>query len=162
MPDDDPTVTDRIWSFADRMDPCMLVTQDGGQARVRPVFARVRREEGRIYILTDISGDKLGQIEACPQVAIAFSDARANDYVVIRGEAAISRDQAKIDEVWRVSDETFWSTPENPDLRLITVTPRDAELWDGSHMLVAGVKVLAERLAGVKVQLVENARVEQI
>ena len=159
---DDPTVIDRIWSFADRMDPCMLVTRDGEGTCVRPVFARVRRDEGRIYVLTDTSGAKLAQIAACAQVTLAFSDPRANDYVVICGEATVSRDRDKIAEVWRLSDETFWKSPDNPDLRLITVEPRDAELWDGSNLLVTGAKVLAERLVGVKTQLVENAKAEQI
>ena len=159
---DDPSVIDRIWSFADRMDPCMLVTRDGEDTRARPVYARVRRDEGRIYILTDTSGDKLDQIAARPEVTLAFSDPRANDYVVIAGVATISRDREKIAEVWRVTDASFWKDPDNPELRLIAVEPRDAELWDGSNLLVSGAKVLAERLVGAKTQLVENARVERI
>lgn len=173
MPADKPTektddkpaeadVIDRIWTLAERMDPCLLVTLDAGFPRARPVFARVRRDEGRIYILTDVSGDKLDQIVDCARIALAFADTRANHYVVISGEATISDDRAGIAEVWRGSDEVFWQTPENPDLRLITVAPADAELWDGDHVLVTGAKVLAERLAGIKVQLVENAKVDQI
>jgi general stress protein 26 len=166
MPEDstveDSTVVDRIWSFADRMDPCMLITRDGDEACVRPVYARVRRDEGRIYILTDTSGGKLDQIAARPQVTLAFSDPRANDYVVISGSATVSRDREKIAEVWRASDASFWESADNPDLRLIAVEPRDAELWDGSNLLVSGAKILAERLVGVKAQLVENAKVERI
>ena len=162
MADTDREITDRIWKIADRIDPCLLVTRDGDRARVRPVYARVRREEGLIYILTDTGGGKIEQIEAHPEVALSFADIRANDYVVIEGEARVSNDRAKIDELWRFSDESFWETPDNPDLRLIVVTPKGAELWDGSNWLVTGAKVLAERVAGAEVELVENARVGQI
>ena len=44
----DPDVTDRIWTLADKLDPCMFVTCEGEGQRVRPVYARVRREEGAI------------------------------------------------------------------------------------------------------------------
>lgn len=81
----DPDIIDRIWTIADRLDPCMLVTREGEGQRVRPVFARVRREEGAIYILSDTKGSKLDQIGENPNVSLAFSDARANDYVVICG-----------------------------------------------------------------------------
>lgn len=158
----DADVINRIWAIADRLDPCMMVTDDGDRQRVRPVFARVRRDEGRIYILTDVKGSKLDQIAANPHVALAFSDERANDYVVIQGTAEARYDPAKARELWRFSDTTFFKTPDNLDLRVITVTPTAAELWDGSNLLITGAKILAERLAGVSTELVENARVDSL
>jgi general stress protein 26 len=157
-----PDVRDRIWEIADRLDPCMLVTRDRDGQRVRPVFARVRRAEGRIYVLSDTKGTKLAQIEANPRVTLAFSDERANDYVVIYGTARILDDHAKIAELWRFTDKTFWETPDNPDLRLIAIEPDAAELWDGSNLLVTGAKIIAERLSGAKVALVENRKVDNL
>ncbi|PJN96457.1 general stress protein, partial [Amaricoccus sp. HAR-UPW-R2A-40] len=83
MPDtkpDDASAIDMIWELADKLDPCLLVTRDGDWQRVRPVFARARRDEGRIYILTDTSGEKHEQIVRFPQVSLAFADPQANDY----------------------------------------------------------------------------------
>lgn len=158
----DPDVTDRIWTLADKLDPCMFVTCEGEGQRVRPVYARVRREEGAIYILSDTKGCKLDQIAANPHVSLAFSDTRANDYVVVNGTAQVSHDPDKARDLWRFSDETFFKSPDNPDLRVITVTPVAAELWDGSNLLVTGAKMLAERLVGAKTQLVENAKVDRL
>ena len=61
----DPDVTQRIWTMADRLNPCMFVTCDGDGQRIRPVYARVRRDEGVIYVLTDIQGmeDALGDMD---------------------------------------------------------------------------------------------------
>ena len=157
MPDtkpDEASAIDKIWELADKLDPCLLVTRDGDWQRVRPVYARARRDEGRIYILTDTSGEKHEQIERFPQVSLAFADPLANDYVVINGIATVSRDRKKIEEVWKFSDD--------PKLRLITIEPRDAELWDGSNVLVTGAKMIAERFLGAKVELVENRKVDQI
>ena len=158
----DPDVTDRIWAMADKLDPCMFVTRDGDGQRVRPVYARVRRDEGAIYILSDIQGCKLDQIEANPNVSLAFSDERANDYVVINGTAEVRHDPEKARDVWRFSDETFFKSPDNPDLRVIAVTPVAAELWDGSNLLITGAKMLADRLVGTKSELVENAKVDRL
>ncbi|MFC3629133.1 pyridoxamine 5'-phosphate oxidase family protein [Paracoccus angustae] len=158
----DPDVIDRIWTLADKLDPCMFVTRDGNGQRVRPVYARVRRDEGAIFILSDTKGCKLDQIAANPHVSLAFSDERANDYVVINGTAQASHDPAKARDVWRLSDETFFKSPDNPDLRVITVRPLSAELWDGSNLLVSGAKMLAERLLGAKTELVENAKVDRL
>lgn len=158
----DPDVTDRIWTMADKLDPCMFVTRDGDGQRVRPVYARVCRDEGAIYILSDIQGCKLDQIQANPNVSLAFSDERANDYVVINGTAEVRHDPEKARDVWRFSDETFFKSPDNPDLRVITVTPVAAELWDGSNLLITGAKMLADRLVGTKSELVENAKVDRL
>lgn len=155
-------VRDRIWEIADRVDPCMLVTRDGDGQRVRPVFARVRRDENRIYVLSDTHGAKLDQIAANPRVALAFSDARANDHVVIYGTARVLDDHAKIAALWRFTDKAFWKTPDNPDLRLIAVEPDAAELWDGSDLLITGAKIIAERLSGAKAELVENRRIDDL
>jgi general stress protein 26 len=157
-----PDVIDRIWTIADRLDPCMFVTCDGDGQRVRPVYARVRRDEGAVYVLTDTKGCKLDQIDSNPHVSLAFSDARANDYVVINGTAQAAHDPAKARDVWRLSDETFFKSPDNPDLRVITVRPTSAELWDGSNLLISGAKMLAERLLGAKTELVENAKVDRL
>ena len=158
----DPDVIDRIWALAGKLDPCMLVTQDGQGQRVRPVFARVRRDEGAIYVLSDTKGCKLDQIAENPHVALAFSDERANDYVVINGIAEVRHDPLKARDLWRFSDDTFFKAPDNPDLRVITVRPVAAELWDGSNLLITGTKMLAERLLGTRTQLVENAQVDRL
>lgn len=158
----DPDVTQRIWTLADKLDPCMFVTGDGDRQRARPVYARVRREEGAIYVLTDTKGCKLDHINANPHVTLAFSDERANDYVVINGTAEVRHDPDKARDLWRFSDETFFTSPDNPDLRVITIRPAAAELWDGSNLLISGAKLLAERLIGAKTQLVENAKVDRL
>lgn len=159
---DNASAIDKTWEPADTLDSCLLVTRDGDWQRVRPVFARARRDEGRIYILTDTSGEKHEQIARFPQVSFAFADPQANDYVVINGIATLSRDREKIEDVRRFSDEAFWEAPDDSNLRLISVESRDAELLDGSNVVVTGAKMIAERFLGAKVKLVENRKVDHI
>jgi general stress protein 26 len=153
---------DAIWKLASSIDFCMFTTWDGERQRARPLSARPRRDEGRIYFLIDESGEKDEQIAKFPKVALAFADIRAHDYVAITGTAAVSNDRAKIRELWSKADEAWWDSADDPSIRLLTVDPDDAELWKGPNRLVAGAKMLAAAVTGAKVDFGENRKVDHL
>jgi general stress protein 26 len=153
---------DTIWKLAKQIDFCMFVTWDGERQRARPLSARPRREEGRIYFLIDVAGAKDDQIERFPIVTLAFADIRAHDYVTITGRATVGNDRAKIAELWGAADKAFWKGPEDASIRLLSVEPDDAELWKGSNRLVAGAKLLTAAVTGAKVDLGENVKVDHL
>lgn len=153
---------DRIWELAKSIDFCMFVTWDGKRQRARPLSSRVDRDAGRIYFLTDVSGQKDDQIERFPKVTLAYADIRANDYVSITGDAIVSDDRAKIAELWSAADKAWWDGPDDPAIRLITVDPEDAELWNGANRLVAGAKLLTAAVTGAKVDFGDNVKVDQL
>ncbi len=160
MPADE--AIDRIWDLATSIDICMFITWDGSAQRARPLSARPNREEGRIYFLVDASGAKDEQIERFPIVTLAFSDIRNHDYVVITGRATVSADRAKIKEIWSSTDKAWWESADDASIRLLTVEPGDAELWNGANRLVAGAKMLAAAVTGAKVDFGENVKVDHI
>jgi general stress protein 26 len=153
---------DRIWELAKSIDFCMFVTWDGERQRARPLSARPNRDEHRIYFLTDVDGAKDEQVERFPKVTMTFSDIRAHDYVVITGHARVSDDRAKIEELWTRADQAWWDSPDDPSIRLITVEPDDAELWEGPNRLVAGAKMLTAAVTGAKVDMGENRKVDHL
>ena len=167
MPETDtPMPTDeaieRIWDLAKSIDICMFVTWDGSRQRARPLSARPNRDEGRIHFLVDAAGAKDDQIERFPIVTLAFSDIRAHDYVVITGRAIVSSDRAKIAEIWTAADKAWWDSADDPAIRLITVEPGDAELWNGPNRLAAGAKMLAAAVTGARVDFGENVKVDHL
>jgi general stress protein 26 len=153
---------DAIWDLVKSIDFCMFVTWDGERQRARPLSARPRRDEGRIYFLTDVSGAKDDQIERFPKVALAFADIRAHDYVAITGTARVSDDRARIAELWTGADRAWWDSADDPAIRLIAVEPEDAELWKGANRLVAGAKLLAAAVTGAKVDFGANVKVDRL
>jgi len=50
-------------------------------------------------------------------------------------------DRAKIEELWAVPAKVWWSTPDNPHLRLIKVTPEQAEYWDVPGNVMSSLKI---------------------
>ena len=150
---------DRVWELARKINICMFVTWDGERQRARPLAANVDRDEHAIYFLTDVTGLKDDQIERFPIVTLAFSDTGDNKYVSITGEAKVTNDRAKISELWTPDNKAFWDSKDDPDIRLITVTPDDAEVWDSPGMVVATVKMLTAAVTGAKVELGNNRKV---
>lgn len=143
-------VEDRVWELIEKIDFCMFVTWDGSRQRARPLSARTDRNEHAIYFLVDKDGEKNGQIDAFPTVSLAFSDVGAMKFVTVSGTAAITNDREKIHELWSDFDKAWWDSENDPDIRLLTVTPEDAELWDSPGKLVATAKMLAAAVTGAR------------
>lgn len=153
---------DSIWKLAKSIDFCMFVTWDGERQRARPMSARPDRDEGRIYFLVDVKGEKDDQIERFPKVTLAFSDIKAHDYLVITGTASVSNDRAKIAELWTGADRAWWDDADDPAIRLITVDPEDAELWQGPNRITAAAKLVAAAVTGAKADFGENVKVDHL
>ena len=150
---------DRVWELAQKINICMFVTWDGERQRARPLAANVDRDEHAIYFLTDVAGMKDDQIEQFPIVTLAFADTGGNKYVSITGEATVTNDRVKIGELWTPDNKAFWDFKDDPDIRVITVRPEDAEVWDSPGMIVATVKMLTAAVTGAKVELGNNRKV---
>jgi len=150
---------DRVWQLAEKINICMFVTWDGERGRARPLAANVDRDEDAIYFLIDVDGMKDGQIEDFPIVTLAFADNSGYKYVSITGTAKVTNDRAKISELWTPDNKAFWDSKDDPGIRVITVTPEDAEVWDSPGKIVAAVKMLTAAVTGAKVELGNNRKV---
>ena len=153
---------DRIGISRTRSGICMFITWDGKRQRARPLAARPARDEGRIYFLNDVHGAKDEQIERFPIVTLAFADTHRHDYVVITGKATVSNDRAKIKDIWTSPDKAWWDSADDPAIRLITVEPGDAELWEGPNRVVAAAGLVAAAVTGAKMDFGENRKVDHI
>lgn len=150
----------RIWELAKEIDICMFVTWDGEYNRARPLSARVDREQHSIYFLVNDDSAKNEQLEQYPKVTLAWSDNSRYKYVTVSGPASVSNDRAKIKALWEKTDEAWWDSPEDPDIRLITVTPDQGELWDSPGKIVATAKMVMAAVTGAKPEFGDNAKVD--
>jgi general stress protein 26 len=152
-------LADRVWDLAKKTDFCMFNTWDGSRIRSRPLSARVRHEEDAIYFLVDVLGAKNAQIEEFPEVTLSFADTHAHHYVTITGSATVTDNRAKIRDLWSKFDRAWWEDENDPDIRLITVRPHEAELWDSPNRLVAAAVMLAAAVTGAQLPTGDNAKV---
>jgi general stress protein 26 len=132
--------SDRVWELMEKISICMLTTHDGERIRSRPMAAFVRRDEGAIHFLGDARHHKDEEIEDNPNVGLAFAD--GHKFVSVTGQARVSRDKAKIKELWGPFAQAWWESPDDPAIRVLTVTPDDAEFWEGPGKIVGAIKML--------------------
>ncbi|GGF64471.1 general stress protein [Azorhizobium oxalatiphilum] len=148
-----------IWQeMADRH-ACMLIDQDGGRLRARPMAPVAREEEGAIWFVTDVNAAKDDEIQANPQVCLAFSDEDDHFFLSVSGRAEVVRDIAKLKEIWTTPMEAYFpGGPNDPNALLLRVTPEQAECWQGDSTLVTGFKMAAAILGERKPDLGTHAK----
>ena len=151
---------DHIWKMMKDISICMLVTWDGERQRARPMAAIPRPDEHKIYFFTDVDSIKDDQIERFPIITVTFTDKSANDYVVVTGKAQVSNDRAKVKDLWSPMVKAWWDSPEDPDIRLIVLTPDDAEAWDAPGGVVAKIKMLTAAMTDGTPNMGDNSKVK--
>ncbi|MCC6734795.1 MAG: pyridoxamine 5'-phosphate oxidase family protein [Bauldia sp.] len=152
-------LADRVWHLAESIRTALLATQNGARPHVRPLSAIPKRAEDAIYFLVDVSGSKNAEIERNPEVTLAFADTGKGDYVTIAGTASVSNDRARIRELWTPFAKAWWSSEDDPDIRLLTVTPEKAEIWEGPNKLVAAAIMLTAAVTGAAPAVGEHGKV---
>jgi general stress protein 26 len=150
---------ERVWELAKRIGIAMFVTWDGEQQRARPLAATIEKDEGAVYFLTDVNGEKDDQIAEFPHVSVSFADHKHSKYVALSGRAVVSNDRARIKELWSPFAKAWWDSPEDPAIRVIRMVPQDAELWDSPGRLVTTFSMLAAAVTGRSPRIGENAKV---
>lgn len=134
---------DRVWALAEKLRFCMLSSWDGEKQHQRPLTAMPDRDEGAIHFLADEAGAKNWEVERYPTVALAFMDSGKNEYLTIAGHAQLSNDRTKIKALFSPFAKAWWDSADDPAIRLLTVWPSEAEIWEGPNRLVAGAIMLA-------------------
>jgi general stress protein 26 len=150
---------DRAWNLMDKIGFAMLVTRDGGNLRARPMRAFVAREDNAIYMLTDARRHKDEEIARDPGINLSFADAGDQKYVSVTGTAAVSNDRAKIKELFSTPAKAWWDSADDPNIRVLKVSPHDAEFWDTPGSVISYVKMAAAAMTGTRPDIGTNRKV---
>ena len=140
------TDADRIWEILEAASVCMLVTRDGERLHARPMAPRANKAEHAIYFLTDARSAKDHEVMELPDVAITVM--QGSDYVAVGGKAQSIRDAALAARLWSAFDKAFWDDANDPNIRVLKVTPGAGERWENPGKLVAFVDMAARTLTG--------------
>jgi general stress protein 26 len=110
----------------------MLTTRrTDGHLVSRPMALQEMSKSGELCFVTDIDTNKLDELRADPHVNCSFYRDRTREWVSVSGVARISRDRARIHELWE-PDWRAWfgdeggdrnGSADDPRLALILVEP---------------------------------------
>ena len=70
-----------------------------------------------------------------------------------------SNDRAKIRELWATPAKAWWDSEHDPNIRVLKVTPAEAEFWDGPGRIVSGVRMAMAAATGQRPDMGTNRKV---
>jgi len=150
---------ERAWELAQDIRYCMFITWDGKKQAARAMDATVRPDEHAIFFLTDKAGKKVSQIRKFPVVTVTFADPRKFKFLTLSGDASVSNDRDSIKDIWTGTAKAWWDSADDPDIRLVTFKPRNAEIWDSPNLLVSTALMLTAAVTGAKPKIGDHAKV---
>jgi general stress protein 26 len=159
MTNDNARDVERAWELMKKIGFAMLVTHDGDKMRARPMSAFLEPDNNAIYFLTDARRHKDEDIARDPGVNLSFADAGAQKYVSVTGNAVVSNDRAKIKQLFSTPAKAWWNSAEDPNIRVLKITPDDAEFWDTPGSVISYVKMAAAALTGSRPEIGNNRKV---
>lgn len=159
MADDNASDVDRAWELMKKIGFAMLVTRDGDKLRSRPMSAYPEREENAVYFLIDARHHKDEEIARSASVNLSFADAGSQKYISVTGSAAVSNDRAKIQELFSTAAKAWWNSADDPNIRMLKVTPEDAEFWDTPGSVISYVKMAAAAATNTRPNIGGNRKV---
>jgi general stress protein 26 len=111
----------------------MLVTQDDEALRSRPMHTAKIEEDHTIYFFTSKDSGKIDDIQSDRHVNLSYVNTGDQDFLSISGTAHTVTDQQKMEELWNPMMKAWYPDGlETPDLILLKVEPKEAELWSAA------------------------------
>ena len=144
------------------VDTAMMTTaDDDGSLRSRPMRNMQIKEDGIIWFFTGYESAKSHELKNDSHVNLSYADPSNNLYVSVSGRASLSRDKAKIDELWNPAMKAWFPEgKEDPNVGLIKVTIDKAEYWDSPNSAVVHLYgVVKAAITGERADPGENKKI---
>ncbi|NHA68124.1 pyridoxamine 5'-phosphate oxidase family protein [Phycicoccus flavus] len=127
----------------------MLTTvhRETGMLTSRPMTLQQADEDGTLWFLGMRDSAAAGEIEAHPQVNVAFTKEGA--WVSVAGRAEVRQDAEKARDLWNEFAKTWFQTePEDPQVAVIRVDGESAQYWDSPGKAATLVEMVKARATG--------------
>lgn len=136
----------KLKEMAEDAETCFFCTASsgGGSQGVRPMSTLQVDEQGNLWFMSASDSRKNAEITANAAVKLLFQGSKHSEFLTLDGVATISRDKAKIKELWGFLLKTWFTEGEDdPRITVIKVTPTGGYYWDTKHgSAVAGIKMV--------------------
>ena len=143
---------DKIKELAKKAGSCFFCTdiKTGKPFDTRPMAPEKIDDQGNFWFLSSSDSHKNEELEQDSSVQLLFQGSSYSDYLSIYGKAVISKDKAKIKELWDPMMKTWFTEGEDdPRITVIQVIPSEGYYWDTKHgMAVATVKRIFGAIKG--------------
>ncbi len=141
----------KMRSLIDDENICMFATRlTQLPLDARPMATAKVDDDGSIWFISKSDSGKNKDIELDKRVQLFYSNKSGAEFLSVYGEAEISKDKSKIDELWKPIDKAWFEQgKDDPTVTVIRVTPSDAYYWDTkSNRLVCLIKIASAAITG--------------
>ena len=115
-----------------------------GEFDARPMNVLQVDEQGNLWFLSASDSHKNQELLGDSAVRLFFQGSPHSEFLHLEGTATVSRDKAKIKELWNFVLKTWFTEGiDDPRITVIKVAPSHGYYWDNKHgNAVAGIKML--------------------
>ena len=142
---------------------CMMTTANAdGSFDSRPMATQETEFDGTIWFLTHGESGKVHELADDSHVSLLYSDTSDSKYVVAKGTASVSKDKAKIKDLWNPMFKAWFPGGEDdPSISVMKVDIHEAQFWTASSSkIIIGVKYLAAAVTGDHTKIGEHGTVK--
>lgn len=143
-----PEALEKLRELVDQAETCFFCTAitAGQPISTRPMAVQQVDDHGALWFLSASDSHQNRELASDPGVQLLFQGSRHSDYLSVYGRGEISRDRAKIKELWKPILKTWFTEGEDdPRITVIKVVPTSSYYWDTKHNKMI---VLAKMVAG--------------
>lgn len=122
----------------------MLTTRSGQRLRSRPMATQQADFDGDLWFLSRAESGKVDEIEHGAMVNLSYVNSDSHVYVSLSGRAELSRNRAKIEELWKPAHYAWFPQgKDDPEIMVIKVIVEEAEYWEApGNVLVRSYQLL--------------------
>lgn len=139
----------------------MLTTRRGdGLLHSRPMGTREIEADGALWFFTADDSAKVQEIYHDQMVNVSYLNPSAQIYVSVAGKASLSRDRAKIRELWTPALKAWFAAGvEDPNLALLRVEIQAIDYWEGPGKIVSLLKFAKSAVTGQPSNVGEHGKI---
>lgn len=143
---------EKIKELVDKAETCFFCTAltKADSVGARPMAVQEVDDAGNLWFLSAGDSHKNAELLQDSRVRLYFQGGKHSDFLMLDGVATLSRDRARISELWKPVMKTWFTEgQDDPRITVIKVAPSEGYYWDTKHgMAVAGIKMLIGAASG--------------
>ncbi len=139
----------------------MTTVAPDGSFDSRPMATQQSSFYGDVWFLTRAESGKVAEIRDDSHVSLLYSDPDSSKFVSAKGRAYLSKDRAKIQELWNPMYKAWFPEgQDDPSITVLRVNISEAQYWEASSSkLLRGLKYVAAAATGGAIDLGETGKI---
>jgi general stress protein 26 len=132
-----PEHKQKIWNLISDIGTGMLVTENDGQLRARPMQLVQEGYDGKLWFFTKAVSPKTEEIQDHHQVCVSFSCPKDHVYVSLSGKAKLTWNKDLKDRYWSSAVSSWFPEgKDDPSCALLEIDVEHGEHWDSDESIL--------------------------